>query len=255
MALILSVNDVSVGYKTQFVLDSISFELRSSEICAIVGINGVGKSTLLRTLAKLQPTIDGEILVKGKSLSDYTPLQFAKSTAIVLTEPLATKNLTVLELLALSRYPHTNWWGKLDRNDKLKLEATIKQFELNDFKTKKCYELSDGELQRVLIAKAMAQDTSLILLDEPTTHLDLFNKVQIFRLMQELAHKNRKTIVFTTHEINLAIQLCDKILILDGINNSFGEPSELIKNHHFTNLFPSDYIEFDNNARNFKVKK
>jgi iron complex transport system ATP-binding protein len=251
----LSIKDVSIGYGGQPVAEHINFRLNKKELCAIVGINGIGKSTLLRTLAKLQPAISGEILFSEKSLSSLAPLQLAKNLSLVLTEPIATKNLTVLELLVLSRQPYTNWWGTLSENDKIVIEESIKQFDLGDLKTKKCFELSDGQLQRVLIARAMAQDTPLIFLDEPTTHLDLSHKVQIFKLLQRLAHTHQKTVLFTTHEIDLAIQLCDKILILDGMENPFGEPCELIEKGSFSNLFPSKMVSFDKKTGTFKVKK
>jgi len=252
---VLSIIDVSIGYGEQPIAEHIDFQLKKGELCAIVGINGIGKSTLLRTLAKLQPAINGEILIGNKALSSCTPLQLAKNLSLVLTEPIATKNLTVLEVLALSRQPYTNWWGTLTKEDKEIIHESVRQFDLDDLTTKKCFELSDGQLQRVLIARTMAQDTPLIFLDEPTTHLDLYHKVQIFKLLQQLAHNNKKTVLFTTHEIDLAIQLCDKILILDGKENPFGQPCELIEKGSFSHLFPSDLVSFDKKTGTFKVKK
>ncbi|MEX0314343.1 MAG: ATP-binding cassette domain-containing protein [Allomuricauda sp.] len=128
-------------------------------------------------------------------------------------------------------------------------------FLLTDLRYNKCHELSDGQLQRVLIARAMAQDTPLILLDEPTTHLDLYHKVQILKLLQQLAHSKGKTILFTTHEIDLAIQLCDKILILDGNQNPNGTPHDLIEQKCFEELFPKEMVQFDAKTGSFKVNK
>ena len=165
------------------------------------------------------------------------------------------KNLTVLELIALGRQPYTNWLGALTNEDKSYIDKSISDFDIEELKQKKCHELSDGQLQRVLIARAVTQDTPLILLDEPTTHLDLYHKIQIFKLLQRLAHQNKKTILFTTHEIDLAIQLCDKILLLDGKENPFGTPCELIEQGCFEKLFPAETVKFDAKTGSFKVNK
>ncbi len=252
---IISVKNLAVGYGKVMVVKDINFNLNPGELCAIVGVNGIGKSTLLRTLGKFQPKLQGEIVVKGISLDKLTAHQLSKTLSVVLTEPPASRNLTVQELIALGRQPYTNWLGNLTVQDKKKINNSIESFLLSQLRHRKCHELSDGQLQRVLIARAMAQDTPLILLDEPTTHLDLFHKVQILKLLQNLAHQEEKTIVFTTHEIDLAIQLCDKILILDGEQNPFGEPCELIEQKHFERLFPSEMVLFDSKTGSFKVNK
>ncbi|MFD2586907.1 ABC transporter ATP-binding protein [Croceitalea marina] len=251
----IEVKKLSIGYRNTEVAGNINFKLHSKELCAIIGVNGVGKSTLLRTLGKLQPKLSGHIFIEQQLLEDYSTLDFAKQTSVVLTELIASKNLTVSELITLGRQPYTNWLGSLTSKDKKHITESISNFELESFKEKKCHELSDGQLQRVLIARAMAQDTPLILLDEPTTHLDLYHKVQILKLLQKLAHQYHKTIVFTTHEIDLAIQLCDKILVLDGKENHFGSPCELIEQGCFTNLFPPEMIHFDEKTGSFKVNK
>ncbi len=232
-----------------------NFSLQKGELSAIVGVNGIGKSTLLRTLGKVQPRLSGIILLMNKELKDYSPIDLASSISVVLTEPLASKNLTVEELIALGRQPYTNWIGKLSDNDKKKILEAIAMVDLDGLKSKKCYELSDGQLQRVMIARALAQDTSIILLDEPTSHLDLHHKIQILKLLKHIAHKTQKTILFTSHEIEMAIQLCDKMLIMNNEYHEFGEPSELIQKKSFERLFPSDSVEFDAKIGSFKIKK
>ncbi|AWX43079.1 Polar-amino-acid-transporting ATPase [Flagellimonas maritima] len=251
----ISVENLAIGYKSTVVAKQINFSLESGELCAMVGANGVGKSTLLRTLGNLQPNLSGTMTIDEKNLTSYTSLELAQKLSLVLTEQPASKNLTVEELIALGRQPYTNWIGTLTKKDKSQIEESLSTFLLNDLRYRKCHELSDGQLQRVLIARAMAQDTPIIVLDEPTTHLDLFHKVQILKLLQQLAHEKRKTIVFTTHEIDLAIQLCDKILILDGAENPFGEPCQLIEQKCFERLFPSEMVHFDAKTGSFKIKK
>ena len=237
------------------VVENINFELSKGELMAIVGINGIGKSTLLRTLGKVQPKLSGEVKIHEKSLESYKPIQLAAILSMVLTEPIASKNMTVIELVALGRQPYTNWIGNLSVTDKTKVQEALEMVELQDFPNKKCYELSDGQLQRVMIARALAQDTSIILLDEPTTHLDLYHKIQILKLLKSIAHKTQKSILFTSHEIEMAIQLCDKMILLDGVSNDFGQPCELIEQKAFESLFPSDTVSFDASTGSFKIKK
>lgn len=225
------------------------------EVAAIVGINGIGKSTLLRTLGNVQPKLSGNITLNTIPLEQHSVQELALEISVVLTEPIASKNLTVLELISLGRQPYTNWIGTLTEEDKEKISLAMDMLQISELKSKKCYELSDGQLQRVMIARALAQDTQLILLDEPTTHLDLYHKVQILKLLKYIAHKTNKTILFTTHEIEIAIQLCDKMLILEGQQSIFGSPRELIQKKSFENLFPSDTITFDSQTGSFRVNK
>ena len=252
---IVSVTDLAIGYESKTVAERINFDLETGMLCGVVGINGIGKSTLLRTLGGFQPKRDGNIRLKDQNLEKYTSSDLSKELSVVLTEQPASKNLTVQELIGLGRQPYTNWLGTLTKQDKLQIEASLDAFLLKDLRHRKCHQLSDGQLQRVLVARAMAQDTSLILLDEPTTHLDLYHKVQILKMLQELAHDKQKTILFTTHEIELAIQLCDRILILDGKDNPFGDPCQLIEQKYFDRLFPSEMVQFDAKTGSFKVNK
>ena len=203
---ILSISQLSIGYGSKTVANNINFDLGAGMLCGVVGVNGIGKSTLLRTLGGFQPKLSGNIRLNGKPLEKYSSSSLSKELSVVLTEQPASKNLTVQELIALGRQPYTNWLGTLTKEDKQQIQASLDAFLLNELRHSKCHELSDGQLQRVLVARAMAQDTSLILLDEPTTHLDLYHKVQILKMLQELAHNKQKTILFTTHEIELAIQ-------------------------------------------------
>lgn len=191
----------------------------------------------------------------GRPLRTYKTLELAAAVSIVLTEAIASKNLSVLELVALGRQPYTNWIGKLTQNDKSKVLEALKMLELTELQHKKCYELSDGQLQRALISRALAQETDLMLLDEPTSHLDLYHKVQILKLLKSIAHKTQTTVLFTSHEIEMAIQLCDKILILGKGENHFGDPCELIEKKAFEKLFPTDTVTFDANNGLFRIQK
>lgn len=219
----------------------------------MVGINGVGKSTLLRTLARVQPTLCGEIHLMNKPLSLYKSGQLAKELSIVLTEGIPTKNLSVVEVIALGRQPYTNWIGNLSATDIQVIKTILNETALESIQNKKCYQLSDGQFQRVMIARALAQDTSLIILDEPTTHLDIYHKASVLKLLKNIVSNSEKAIVFSTHEIALALQLCDKILIVEKEKSTFGTPSELIEQGSFSDLFGSDLISFDPQTASFKI--
>ena len=256
---ILKTNDLSIGYKTKkettVVSKDINLNFHSGELIGLVGANGIGKSTLLRTLTKVQPELSGDIYIKDKLLSDYTNIQLAKVLSLVLTDPLASKNLTAFELIALGRQPYTNWLGNLSEKDLKIVNYAVEQIQLEDIIHKKCYELSDGQLQKVMIARALAQDTNLIILDEPTTHLDLYHKAYIFKLLQKLSKTTQKTILFSTHELDLAIQLCDKLIVMTDTNVVIDEPCNLIQSEVFSEIFPKDLIAFDTKTGSFKVKK
>lgn len=255
----LKVDTLSIGYQHKkektFIAKDINFSLAKGELAAIVGVNGIGKSTLLRTLGNVQAKLSGKILINNRELTSFNPLELATKISVVLTEPIASKNLTVLEIIALGRQPYTNWIGKLTATDKDKINQAMQMIGIANLKTKKCYELSDGQLQKVMIARALAQDTAIILLDEPTSHLDLYHKIHILKLLRSIAHNTHKSILYTTHEINAAIQLCDKMLVLEQNKSTFNTPCNLIKENIFNHLFPSDTITFDSQTGLFKVNK
>lgn len=180
----------------------------------LVGQNGVGKSTLIRTLCGLHPPLSGKIELDGNPISHYSRSAISKKIGVVLTGKPDSLNLSVLELIALGRHPHTGWLGVLRESDKKIIEASITQMEINYIATKKLFELSDGQLQKVMIARALAQDADLIILDEPTSHLDLKNKIEVLELLRKIA-KTGKGILISTHEIQLASQVCDQFWCVD----------------------------------------
>jgi len=256
---VLKTKNLSIGYKSKkkviVVADNINIELHKGELIGLVGANGIGKSTLLRTLTNVQNPLNGDIFINSKSISDFQSEDLAKALSLVLTEQIASKNLSVFELVALGRQPYTNWVGSLTENDINSILASLKQTNIEDLKHKKCFELSDGQLQKVMIARALAQDTDLIILDEPTTHLDMYHKAYILKLLQKLAKETNKTILFSSHEIDLAIQLCDKMIVMTKDNVVSDSPCNLISKRIFSTLFPEDLIDFDENSGSFRVKK
>lgn len=251
----IAVKNLSIGYKKTVIANQINFDSHSGELVGIIGINGIGKSTLLKTLGLLQPALSGAILINGMPVQTFSSAALASEISMVLTEPIASKNLSVRELITLGRQPYTNWIGSLTETDKSKVTEVIHMLQLEDFVHKKCFQLSDGQLQRVMIARALAQDTSIILMDEPTTHLDLYHKVQILKLLKSITEQTGKTILFTSHEIEMVIQLCDKMVLLHTSGNSFGDPCQLIEEGAFDDLFPRDAVVFDSTTGSFRIQK
>ena len=257
--IVLETKKLSIGYaskkKINQVAGSINIVLQKGHLVGLVGANGIGKSTLLRTLTNVQKPLEGTIFINSKSLLEYEPVELAKQLSLVLTEPIASKNLSVFELVALGRQPYTNWVGNLSQVDMDIINKALQQANIEALKTKKCFELSDGQLQKVMIARALAQDTDLIILDEPTTHLDMYHKAYILKLLQKLAKENGKTILFSSHEIDLSIQLCDAMIVMTKDNVVSGQPCDLIEKGIFNSLFPEDLIVFDEKSGSFRVRK
>ncbi len=255
--IILSTKDLQIGYRSKkeqtIIASNINMELGVGELVGLIGINGVGKSTLLRSLTGVQEPLSGTISINGQDLTNIPSEKLSELISIVLTEQPISKNLSVFELIALGRQPYTNWIGTLSPRDREFINNAMKLVDIEDLQHKKCYELSDGQLQKVLIARAIAQDTALVILDEPTTHLDIYHQAYVLKLLKDLTSKTKKAILFSTHEINLAIQLCDRIILMQENNVNIGTPTELITNNVFSKMFPPDLIFFDDKSQSFKI--
>jgi len=248
---------LGIGYfnrkEATCVIDNINLSLNKGNFVCVLGKNGIGKSTLLRTLTKVQPKLSGEITLNGKPLETVSNPELAKKMSLVLTERIPESNLSVYELIALGRQPYTNWIGKLNDKDHQQINLAIKQVHLEDLLDKKHDELSDGELQKVMIARALAQDTELIILDEPTAHLDIHNKIEIFTLLKKLCKELHKTILISTHEIHLALQLSNELWLINDSGIVSGQTESLINDGSISKLFSSDLITFDLKSKQFII--
>ena len=186
--IILETQDLSVGYSYKkvdsVIAQKINFSIEKGELVGLVGANGIGKSTLLRTLTGMQSPLSGEVFLNEKKLKEYSSLQLATKLSVVLTEAPASKNLSVLEMVSLGRQPYTNWIGSLSKEDQKGIRFALEATETTSLAHRKCFELSDGQMQRVAIARALAQDTPIIILDEPTTHLDLYHRAYVLKLLK-----------------------------------------------------------------------
>ena len=255
---ILNTSNLSVGYSSKkeikTIATNINLNLKKGELIALIGANGIGKSTLLRTLNGIQPPLSGNVILNGKNINEYDSISFAQNLSIVLTEKLPPSNLTVFEIIALGRQPYTNWFGNLSDNDISKINEAMELTQITSLAEKKHYEISDGQLQKVLVARALAQDTPLIILDEPTTHLDLLHKVSLFKLLKKLSKENNKCILFSTHDIDMAIQISDEMIIMTDENVVQDQPCNFISKGNFETLFKNEHIAFDREKGKFIVQ-
>ncbi|NIJ55314.1 ABC transporter ATP-binding protein [Dyadobacter arcticus] len=256
----LATENLAIGYRSKglpkTISDKLNLKLWPGNLVCLLGSNGSGKSTLMRTLAGLQPALAGEIYVKQQSLSDIKPEHLARQLSLVLTERVEVGNLTALETINLGRTPYTGWLGRLDNTDKEKIEQAVYFTDVSALLDKRIHQLSDGERQKVMLARALAQDTDIILLDEPTAHLDLPNRIEMMDLLHTLARKTKKAILLSTHELDLALQTADHLWLLkhDG-QLVTGVPEDLVLNGSFESAFSKEGFSFDKTSGTFSIRK
>lgn len=249
-SVVIEGKNLNIGYRRgkreETVHHHLNFSLYRGELTCLLGANGAGKSTLLRTLAAVQPSLSGEISLLGKSLSGYSPKERSRAIGIVLTDKTQAGGLSVRELVALGRQPHTGFFGRLSREDNEKIEHALQAVGIADKASKYTAELSDGERQKVMIAKALVQECPLILLDEPTAFLDVVSRIEIMTLLHRLAGEEQRAILMSTHDIEQALVLGDRLwLMKKGEGLECGVTEDLILAHKMDNLFPHDDIRFD----------
>lgn len=263
---ILSTQKLSIGYDKgkkheKVIAQHLDLQLHAGEFVCLLGANGSGKSTLMRTIAKVQPALAGQVLLEQVPIHEFKPTQIARKLSLVLTDRVAVGNLSVYTLVSLGRVPYTGWLGKLTEHDKEVVDWALQATETAQFAHRNINQLSDGERQKVMIARALAQDTSLILLDEPTAHLDLPNRVMIFKLLRKLAQQTQKAILLTTHELDLALQAADHIWLMQpkvgasGGVMSMGTPEDLVLQGTFEQAFQKDGFHFDKRTGAFNINE
>ncbi|MCX6239588.1 MAG: ABC transporter ATP-binding protein [Bacteroidia bacterium] len=257
---IIELNNAAIGYKAKahsvnVVKSGISVYALKGELVSVIGGNGVGKSTLLRTIAGFQPPIGGEVHIRDKQVNTYREKELALIMSFVSTEIIRVPNLSVFDLVSLGRYPHTNWFGKLLDEDRHIVKEAIKSVGLNGYENRMVNYISDGERQKAMIARTLAQDTDVIVLDEPTAFLDLSNKYEIVHILHQLASEKGKTILFSTHDLTTAIAESDRMWVMLSDSVKQGAPEDLILNGDFASLFHNDHLFFDPEKGDFRIKK
>lgn len=227
-------------------LENLNFELVSGELTCLLGPNGVGKSTLIKAILGEITPWEGRLLLEQKPLSSYSIPDRAKHIAVVLTDPIYPGNLTVGQLVALGRTPHTNWLGHLGEADRAIVEKALADTRIGYLRDARLGELSDGQRQKAMIARALAQDGSVIVLDEPTAHLDLVNRLEIMSLLREISRSQGKAILVVTHDLDIALETADRFWILNcGLPLLAGKPEDLVLSGQIQALFPSDRYQFN----------
>lgn len=245
----LSGKSLSLGYIHQKVkkeiLSDLDFALFSGELTCLLGPNGVGKSTMIKAiLGQIYPW-KGSIQLDQQSITDFSLEELAKRIAVVLTDPVFPGNMTVGQLVALGRTPHTGWSGKLNIADRKIVEKALSNTKITYLRDERLSEISDGQRQKAMIARALAQDGQVMILDEPTAHLDLVNRFEIMSLLREIAHSQQKAILVVTHDLDIAIETADRFWLLNcGTPLISGKPEDLILSGQINQLLPSNRYRF-----------
>ena len=252
--------DLGIGYTTKHgvitVAEDINGIICSRELTCLLGANGVGKSTLLRTLSAFQPKIQGEIMIGGRDLSDWTDKELSRLIGVVLTEKPDVRNMTVRELVSLGRSPYTGFWGTYSKEDLQIVDEAIGLVGIDLLSRRMVHTLSDGERQKVMIAKALAQQTPVIYLDEPTAFLDYPSKVEVLQLLRRISREAGKTIFLSTHDVELALQLADVVwLMTRGERMAIGSPKTLAKQGDLGRFIEREGISFDPETLTIRVKR
>ena len=246
---ILELRDLSVGYRlgrgrTVPLASGLNLALAAGTLTALVGRNGAGKSTLLRTLARLLPPMEGEVRFRGRPVAALGAREFARAVSLVLPEREAPPNLTVRDLVALGRTPHTDWRGRLREEDLRSVEEALRTLELGPLADRRVISLSDGERQRAFVARALAQEPELLLLDEPTAFSDLLHKAEVLRILRDACRRGA-TVLLILHDLSAALRFADRIWVLSGGEVTEGIPEDLLLDGTLERLFSSPRLRFD----------
>lgn len=251
----LRIGYILKGKKQKVIHDGLDLQLRSGEVTCLLGLNGAGKSTLLRTLCGFQQPLGGEIHLLGKSLSSYSQGRFSLTVGVVLTEKTNAGGITVYELVSLGRHPYTGFFGQLKTIDREIIEQSLDAVGIAHKSRNYVSELSDGERQKAMIAKALAQQCPIILLDEPTAFLDVTSRIETMVLLHRLATQQQKAILLSTHDLDLAIQMGDRLWLQEkGRPMASGTPEDLILSGAFETFFGKEGIVFDPSTGKLNTK-
>jgi iron complex transport system ATP-binding protein len=247
--------DLAVGYvshgRISLVMQHISIKAHRGELVALIGRNGSGKSTLLRTLVALQTSLEGTIRLQGTDLSLISSSERPRIVSFTSTEPVAARNFRVREIVALGRFPYTNWIGKLTGNDNKAIAEALEVTGLQLFAERRTDSISDGERQRALIARSLAQDTDLLVMDEPTAFLDLPARYNIVSLLRKLTREKRKCVIYSTHDLDTAINEADRIWLMTETGICEGAPEDLMLSKTLSKAFESPLLTFNQTTGTF----
>ena len=249
----IELQHLTVGYGEKAVLTDISQTLAAGQMVSLLGANGAGKSTLLRTLAGFQPPLAGKVLIDGRNLHSLSPAERSKAVSVVLTERVEVPYMKVEDLVGMGRSPYTGFFGRLDKEDRAIVAEAIGMVGIAHLAQRTVDTLSDGERQKALLAKALAQQTPIILLDEPTAFLDFHAKVSTLRLLLRLAHETNKTIFLSLHDVEMAIQLSDALWIVQDGQISTGTTASLTQSGTLGRFLQGEGITYDKEEKTLRI--
>lgn len=255
---VISTTNLSVGYHVPrkpaiAVVEHITVDLLAGELVCLIGPNGAGKSTLMRTLAGMQVPLAGSVSLMGDDISSLKPRELARRLSIVLTERVDVGVLSAYTLVALGRYPYTGWMGELRPEDELVVQQAITAVGAAELADRNVGELSDGERQKIMIARALAQEPAVMLLDEPTAYLDLPRRAELMTMLRRLARETGRAILLSTHDLDLALRNADRIWLLPkGGNLHVGAPEDLVLSGAFEAAFKGEGVQFDAYTGSFR---
>lgn len=249
----IRLHDVTTGYGHHAVARGLNASLCQGGMVCLLGANGAGKSTLLRTIGGFQPALQGEVTVDGEPVARLGAARMTRLMSVVLTERIDVQGLSVRDLVGMGRTPYTGFWGILRPADRSIVEDSMRQVGILGLADRQVTSLSDGERQKAVIAKALAQQTPAILLDEPTAFLDFPSKVDTLRLLSRLAHDMQKVILLSTHDVELALQLGDSLWLMDSQGLSIGSPRQLAADGTIARFFECQGVEFVPETLTFRI--
>lgn len=256
--IVLHASALSIGYRsgrdaTRLVASGLDVALRRGEIVCLLGPNGTGKSTLLRTLSGLQPPLAGRVLLDNEDVHRLPPAARGRRLSVVLTDRVTAGMMTGYDIVALGRHPHTDWRGTLGSRDHDVIERALVSTDAAALASRQISELSDGERQRVMVARAVAQEPAVMILDEITAFLDLPRRIEIMRLLATLAHDSGVATVVSTHDLELALRVADRVWLFGRNGFVAGAPEDLVLSGAFDRAFASEGVEFDRHLGTFKT--
>lgn len=250
----IELKELTIGYGQRTLLNQVSAQLTGGQLVALLGRNGTGKSTLLRAMMGIEQPQNGKVLLQGENIVSLKPEALARKISFVTTDKVRIANLRCEDVVSMGRAPYTNWIGQLQPKDKEQVAEAMRLVGMSDYAKKTMDKMSDGECQRIMIARALAQDTPVILLDEPTAFLDLPNRYELCLLLKKLAQQEGKCIIFSTHDLDIALSLCDFIMLIDNPRLYSLPTQEMVAGGHLERLFRNESVTFDAQAMRVRIK-
>lgn len=249
---LLKIEALAVGYEESTVLEDISLTVYAGDMICLMGANGSGKSTLLRTICGLNKKKSGNVFIENKEIEMLQNSELSKLISIVLTERSNINGLSVEDIVRLGRFPYTNVWGKLQEHDRQIINQSIELLNLEDIRTSLAEELSDGQLQKVFIARALVQDTPIIILDEPTSYLDVSSKLELMSVLERISTEKNKALIFSSHDWDLVLEMCSKVWLIENKSLiSSGAPEELLLSGKIQKIFKHESFYLNNSNGRF----